>query len=126
MLRRLCRLARPDRADAPRHDLAIFEDDRAAPVPFFRSPFRVAEYAAYLRHFPGAALYSTYLGGPGGAAESFDRVMPDLEGRALPLAGTDLPLPPCRLAYTVFLNNAFAFVKGFEEARLPFCFTLYP
>ena len=127
MLSLLRRLARPDRA-AARHDLAIFEDDRAAPIPFFHSPFRVAEYAAYLRHFPGAVLYATSLGGPGagGAAGPFDEAHPDLAGRALPLAGTDRPLPRCRLAYTVFLNNAFAFVKGFEEARVPFCFTLYP
>ena len=39
--------------------LAILENDVALSLPFTRSPFKVLEYAALLRHFPGSTVYST-------------------------------------------------------------------
>jgi glycosyltransferase involved in cell wall biosynthesis len=33
---------------------------------------------------------------------------------------------PAGLGYTVFINNAFQFIEQFEQANLPFAFTLYP
>jgi glycosyltransferase involved in cell wall biosynthesis len=113
-------------------DLAIFEDDRDNPLPFggasfFRSPFRLAEYGAYVRHFPHSALYSSYVQARGPADEhvgAFAKAHPDLGARLRPFD----PSRPvrCRLAYTVFLNNVLAFLNYFERHNLPFCFTLYP
>jgi glycosyltransferase involved in cell wall biosynthesis len=108
-------------------DLAVFESDEGC-VPFQRSPFRVAEFTAYLRRFPRSVVLSRHLARHGPEdkdARAFAQKYPDLAGRILPL-GPDGPPVRCRLAYTVFLWNICQFLPSLEESRTPFVFTLYP
>jgi glycosyltransferase involved in cell wall biosynthesis len=116
---------------SPLAPLAILEDDRDQPLPFWQSPFRVREYEAILQAFPGAAVYSTWLdscsGRPPVQFEEFLRNRPAFTGRVLPVrTGAHGPLPDVRLAYLVFLFNAFAFVDRLERHHIPFCLELYP
>lgn len=110
--------------------LAILEDDLG--WPFWRSPFRLREYHAILRAIPGAAIYSTWLGeGDKNRPpewEGFLRERPVFAGRILPISRTGEPEPDSsvRLAYIVFLNNAFQFVALLERRRIPFCLEMYP
>jgi glycosyltransferase involved in cell wall biosynthesis len=111
--------------------LAILEDDRDHPLPFWQSPFRVREYEAILQAFPGAAVYSTRLDkwsrGLPVEFEEFLRNRPAFAGRVLPVrTGAHGPPPDIRMAYLVFLFNAFAFVDLLERHHIPFCLELYP
>jgi glycosyltransferase involved in cell wall biosynthesis len=106
----------------PVADLAIFAHDLPG-FPFFRSPFQVKEFGAYLHHFPNSTLCSSCDSGDEQFV-AFAKDHPELAGRVRPL-DTARPVR-CRLAYTLFLNNALALLNYFERHRLPFCFTLYP
>jgi glycosyltransferase involved in cell wall biosynthesis len=108
-------------------DRLLILDDR---FPRLSSPFRIAEYNAYLEAFPNAEVHST---GAFGAREtrSFEEVRdeyaalyPQLKSRVIKFD----PSKRCqaRLAYTVFLNNAYLFLETLEKNEVPFVFTLYP
>lgn len=106
----------------PVDDLALFAHDLPG-FPFFRSPFQVKEFGAYLHHFPNSTLYST-CDSEDEQFVTFAKDHPQLAARVRPFD----PARPvrCRLAYTLFLNNALALLNYFERQCLPFCFTLYP
>lgn len=108
--------------------LAILEDDAWVTMPFWKSPFRVREYETLLRVFPGACVYSTRLSERTDAIvesyEAFVHSRPEFAGRIHPLSKSSPP--SASLAYVVFLNNAYALADLLEDARIPFCFELYP
>lgn len=112
----------------PADRLVIFDD--IFPLPL--SPFRIAEYNAYLAAFPRAQVFSSgasfaLLGRP----PSFRSAVADYARRNPSLAGRVAKYHPLkdlrgRAAYTVFLNNASFFLRDIERNKLPFAFTLYP
>jgi glycosyltransferase involved in cell wall biosynthesis len=111
--------------------LAILEDDRDHTLPFWQSPFRVREYEAILQAFPGAFVYSTWLDKWSRRQpvefEEFLRNRPAFASRVLPIrTGAHGPPPDIRMAYLVFLLNAFTFVDLLERHHIPFCLELYP
>lgn len=100
--------------------------------PSLRSPFRVAEYNAYLEQWKDAAVYSNArifraLGEGRGFAEvleDYTSLYPELGSRVLELpTGINLDGD---LAYCIFLNNVSRFLPLIEENDAPFVFTLYP
>jgi glycosyltransferase involved in cell wall biosynthesis len=103
----------------PGGDLAIYDYDAGFAFP--RSPFRRAEYTAYLRRYARAAVYACDAG-PGVTAA----LPPDVAGRVFPIPVVTPRPGRHALAYCVFLVNATRFVDRFEAADIPFCFTLYP
>jgi hypothetical protein len=120
---------RPAKKPAPRGDQFIILDNI---FPVLPSGFRLAEYNAYLEHYPTSAVYST------GAAfhfvnetRPFAEVLQDYRA-VYPEFGTRVrcfdprALPPARLFYTVFINNAHRFLPVAEATGTPFVFTLYP
>ena len=108
--------------------LAIFDD--IFPCPF--SSFRLAEFTACLAAFPSARVLSTgaALRMLDGAASfrdtlaAYAREYPAFAPRVAKYHA--LKNLRGRAAYTVFLNNARAFLPAIERNRLPFAFTLYP
>ncbi len=85
--------------------------------------FRVAEYNALLRHFPGLRIASTY-GDFAAAHAAYAHHYPDLAPRVRVFEPG--LLEGCRLAYLNFLNNADAFLPALAAHRVPFVMTLYP
>lgn len=85
--------------------------------------FRVAEYNALLRHFPGLSIASTY-GGFDEAHAAYAALYPQFAPRVQRFS------PPllagCPLVYVNFLNNAVAYLPWLLEHRVPFVTTLYP
>lgn len=96
------------------------------------SGFRISEYNSYLRHFPGATVLTTAASFPlVGERRDYPAVLaeytaryPDLAGRVQYYAGG--ALPPARLAYMLFINNADDFLAPLAAAGIPFVFCLYP
>ncbi|MBP8309066.1 MAG: glycosyltransferase family 4 protein [Burkholderiaceae bacterium] len=85
--------------------------------------FRVAEYNALLRHFPGLSIASTY-GGFDEAHAAYAALYPELAPRVQRFSPESLA--GCPLAYVNFLNNAVAFLPWLLAHRVPFVTTLYP
>jgi glycosyltransferase involved in cell wall biosynthesis len=105
--------------------LIIFDDC----FPNLLSAFRVAEYNAYLRHFPDTQVYSNALTVTGGKSfgklrQEYGAVYPDLVRHVRRFNHHRKFFGA--LAYTVFLNNVFPFLPAIERHSLPFIFTLYP
>lgn len=105
------------------HGIAILDDY----FPNLLTGFRVAEYNRYLELMPGAMVYS--------CDPSFSTDIRDYASRFPHLAPrvrywdtrwNRISYLPARLAYCLFLNNAYRFLPLIEQHRLPFVFTLYP
>lgn len=100
--------------------------------PSLRSPFRVAEYNAYLEQWKDAAVYSNArIFRALGEVGSFAEVLEGYAGLYPELGSRVLKLPPeinldGDLAYCLFLNNTSRFLPLIEENDAPFVFTLYP
>lgn len=100
--------------------------------PSLRSPFRVAEYNAYLEQWKDSSVYSNArifraLGENrdfGEVLEDYARLYPGIGDRVLELSA-DINLDG-DLAYCIFLNNISRFLPIIEENDAPFVFTLYP
>ena len=120
------------RRSAPPCDLLLLDDI----FPLLLSAFRIMEYNAYLSHFPTANIQSTgasflgksYVNIP---ARSFDEVKTEYEARYPAYAGRVTRydpgwLPDARLAYLIFINNAYDFCAAMEASNMPFVFCLYP
>ena len=88
------------------------------------SPFRYSEFNHYLRHIPESVLLSTV---PAFAKEHalFASRFPQYATRVREFA-PNAPLPDCKLAYTVFLSHAMAFLPYLERQDVPLAMTLYP
>jgi glycosyltransferase involved in cell wall biosynthesis len=96
------------------------------------SAFRIAEYTSYLLTWQDAVVYSkgdaSMLSpeheGFTETVRSYEAMFPEAKGRVH--AYRPRTRYRASLAYTVFLNNAHAFLGGLERNRTPFAFTLYP
>lgn len=100
--------------------------------PSLRSPFRVAEYNAYLEHWQDASVYSdAMVFRPLGEDRSFGEVLEDYRSMYPELGSRVLRMPADinldgDLAYCLFLNNTSRFLPLIEKNGAPFAFTLYP
>jgi lipopolysaccharide transport system ATP-binding protein len=101
------------------YDLVVLDDF----FPNLLTGFRVAEYTAYLRHFPNLHIFSTYSDFKGAHSE-FSFEYPELASRVSPYS--ELALEGCKLAYINFLNNAYQFQADLEKHKVPFLLNLYP
>lgn len=110
-------------------ELVIFDDL----FPHLLSAFRVAEFNEYLNHFKHSIVLSDASTFPSiSESRSFEevrkdygRIFPYLKQRTMFLS-TDLRLSNTKLAYSIFLNNAFRFLPIIKQYDLDFVFTLYP
>jgi glycosyltransferase involved in cell wall biosynthesis len=97
--------------------------------PDLLSAFRIAEFNQYLEQIPDTEVHS--LGKLLFDKRSFRQKLDEYE-RAFPMhKGRVRMFNPYRrlvakLAYTVFINNAFRFLDVLERDKVPFIFTLYP
>jgi glycosyltransferase involved in cell wall biosynthesis len=100
--------------------------------PQMLSGFRIAEYNGYLEDFRNATVYSTAsVFAHIGERRSFRAVVkeyeahfPQYRGRVVKhTVGQNLR---SGLVYTIFIDNAFEFVRIAERYQCPFVFTLYP
>lgn len=109
-------------------DLVILDDI----FPLLISAFRVAEYNQYLSHFPSSLVLSTgasfaYLSDRRSLAQVRDEYElhhPAHRGRVQ--AYDPAMLGRAKLAYTIFINNAYDFCEALEQHQVPFVFCLYP
>ncbi len=103
----------------PARSLVILDDF----FPNLLTGFRVAEYNAYLEHFPHLRILSS---NPDFAAvhQAYATHYPRHAKRVMPL--THDRLEHCGLVYLNFLNNAHAYLPLLEARQLPFILTLYP
>jgi len=100
--------------------------------PHLMSGFRIAEYNHYLTQFKGAAVYSTgtsfaLVGDQRGfhaIRAQYDTQYPAFRGKVQPYHPAHLAR--ARLAYMIFINNAFRFCDELERYQVPFVFCLYP
>jgi len=100
--------------------------------PVLLSPFRIAEYNAYLNRYPSAEAHSTgtafpYLRETRSFAEvraDYESLYPAFKGRVHSFDPGMLPL--ARVTYTIFIHNAFNFLPFVESCGAPLVFTLYP
>jgi glycosyltransferase involved in cell wall biosynthesis len=108
--------------------LAILDDA----FPHLLSPFRIAEYNAYLEEWKDAAVFSTASSFPllretRGFKEVLDEYAsryPQFKGRIHSFDGnSDLE---DRLVYMMFLNNTSFYLDVIHAYNVPFVFTLYP
>lgn len=121
-------LAISDRMKPQASQLSIVDEM----FPLLRVAFRIAEYNAYLDHFAHAHVYSTGrscrfmddMRSFRSVKEEYLRHYPQYAGRLSHYHGWRVLFPG--LAYTLFLNSAFRFLREFERCELPFVFTLYP
>ena len=121
-------------------DIIIFDDLFPHPV----SAFRFQEYSSYLEHFERIKIYST-----GSALEyikeekpletvikDYEEEFPQFKGKVESYVPKTILHPktilgPERIsqskaAYTLFLNNIYAYIDIIERYKIPFVFTLYP
>ncbi|MYN09719.1 glycosyltransferase family 4 protein [Pseudoduganella aquatica] len=118
----------PPQAAAAPLDLLILDDI----FPLLTSAFRIAEYNCYLSHFERAAVHSTATSFPphrqqegmGPARQEYETRYPEHAGKVR--LGDPRWLEPARVAYMVFINNAYTFCPALERAGTPFIFCLYP
>jgi glycosyltransferase involved in cell wall biosynthesis len=100
--------------------------------PNLLSSFRVAEFNAYLHDFQMAHIYSTAKAFQlFGEVRSFSEVLREYEQRYPQFRDRVSKYNQWsnltgKLAYSVFLNNAFGFINVVEGYHMPFVFTLYP
>ena len=109
-------------------DLVILDD--IFPQPF--SSFRFVEFNNYLAAFPNVVVCSsgtafklvnelrTFAQVWREYAKSYSKEAPRV------LLFTHWTVFRAKLAYLVFINNAFSFLPALERQRIPFVFTLYP
>ena len=99
--------------------------------PLLLSPFRIAEFNQYLEQWPQAVVHSVgqrsildRTRGFSAVLEEYERVYPAHArrvrryNRLRRLAGMSV--------YTLFLNNAYRFLRIIDRDKTPFAFTLYP
>ena len=109
-------------------DLIIFDDI----FPFPYSDWRVREFMAYLDFFERAEVNSGKLTHNGiEVYKGFESDLKLLKSNHAKSTERVFPLTRstsfrAKLAYCVFLNNAYAFFPFFKKFNLPFAFTLYP
>jgi glycosyltransferase involved in cell wall biosynthesis len=111
-----------------RRGLVIVDDV----FPHLLSGFRIAEFNAYLEHWPLAEVH-TFVGSTPLLGEhlAFPQVVRHYRAHYPALGRRVRRLQPNRvlggpLVYCVFLNNASRYLDLGEAARSPFVFTLYP
>lgn len=111
-----------------REELVIFDDI----YPLAISGFRLAEFNSYLDYFKSAAVYTT---GDAFAVVGEKSTLKDVISRHLNFFSGHFnrvrvfncySLIESKLAYVVFLHNAYRFLPFIEKNKLPFVFTLYP
>ena len=87
------------------------------------SSFRVHEYHHYFAHIPRCKVFSS---SPNLVrdAYTYGRAYPNYIHHLRPTTVVDTFVAD--LGYTIFLNNAAAFLPVFTAKRIPFIFTLYP
>lgn len=110
------------------HDLIILDDL----FPHLITAFRVAEYSEYLTHFFNSVVYSSaasfaYINEKrslSAVTAEYTSYYPQLASRVLPFHSARKLRG--RLAYVMFLHNAYAFLDVLEKNGIPFIFQLYP
>lgn len=119
--------ARFSESNDHRVDLLVLDDF----FPDVLSAFRIAEYNHYLENIHSEVhsarpsnLFYRCRGSYEEKLHEYSCYYPDLTRRVKKF--NKLKIPNCRLAYTVFINNAFSFVEYFDKHGIPFVFTLYP
>lgn len=102
--------------------LAIIDDY----FPNIKTGFRVAEYNYYINYFKQVSIYcenpnfSSYY-------SEYSKYYPENCKHIFALNAVNIEdLKDFDVFYTVFINNAFRYLKYFEYAQKPFIFTLYP
>ncbi len=96
--------------------------DMAFPSPL--SAYRYAEFSHYLAQIPGSVVLTTLPGFERHHA-LFAAHHPALAAQVRQFV-PETPLPASRLAYSVFLSTAHAFLAHVERQGLPLAMTLYP
>lgn len=114
---RVDRLASPK--PAPAQGWAVLDDF----FPNLLTGFRIAEYNAYLQHFPRLTIFST-VADFDEQAQAYARLYPGLAPRVRQFSSAGAGT--IRFAYLNFLNNAHAFLPYLERWNIPFVLTLYP
>ncbi|MDF2673573.1 MAG: hypothetical protein K0R09_1838 [Clostridiales bacterium] len=93
--------------------------------PNVKTGFRVAEYNYYLKKYQNSEVYSSDIGFLRNVKE-YEEHFPIFKNRVKPLNINYYGNYHCSLFYTVFINNAFNYLRIFEMKDKPFIFTLYP
>jgi glycosyltransferase involved in cell wall biosynthesis len=109
-------------------ELLIFDDI----FPHLLSAFRIAEYNRYLSTFSKSLVYSTATAFPlikesrdfFAVVKEYDSYYPEFTERVFPFIPSTVFRS--KLAYMIFINNAYQFIDIIEKCQLPFVFTLYP
>ena len=107
------------RATSAGGELLVLDDF----FPNLLTGFRIAEYNAYLAHWPSLRIYSTQ---PDFARchTEYTRLYPQYADRVRRFATE--AVVGARLVYLNFLNNAVMFLPALEAHAIPFMLTLYP
>jgi len=109
-------------------DLLVLDDI----FPHLLSAFRIAEYNRYLSEFSESVIYSTAKAFPiinesrslSLVVQDYETYYPQFRKRVFEL-DTSTRFD-AKLAYMIFINNAYGFVETLEKNKIPFVFTLYP
>jgi hypothetical protein len=108
-------------------DLLILDDY----FPGVLTAFRVAEYNYYLEHIPSIEVHSTlpsnlFFNSSGSFQEKlceYSMYYPDLKNKVKKF--NKYKIPNCKLAYMVFINNAYQFIEYIDKHGITFAFTLF-
>lgn len=93
--------------------------------PNVKTGFRIAEYNYYLNKYQNSEVYSSCAGFLRYVKE-YEENFPIFKNRVKSLNINYYGNYQCSLFYTVFVNNAFNYLRIFEMKGKPFIFTLYP
>lgn len=100
-------------------DIVILDDT----FPNLLSPFRIAEFNAYLKHFNNCLVFTT-VGGYLSRKKEYVAEFPDITNKIFKF---DLNINiHAKLTYVAFLHNIYKFLPFIEKNHLPFIFELYP
>lgn len=100
--------------------------------PSVLSAFRIAEYNYYLENIPGTEVHSVresnhFFRSAGSYQEKLTEYLsyyPRFKSKIRRF--NKHKVPNSKLAYTVFINNAYYFIEYIDKHKIPFMFTLYP
>lgn len=102
--------------------------------PSLLSAFRIAEYNSYLTRWENGEARTTYGNAPNKVfnreekfletLKDYEEIFPQFKGRVK--FYNKYENISSKIGYTVFIINAYKYLKFFEKNKIPFFFTLYP
>jgi len=109
-------------------DLIILDDLFPHPL----SAFRLQEFNSYLEYFKKTEIYTNPLSFPAlNEKRSIETIIKNYEDKYPQFKGKVKKFYPekdlkGKIAYMIFLNNAYTYIDILEKYKIPFVFTLYP